>query len=82
MIPHNFILFQIIDKQQFDELEFSMIQNVYSGVYDKLIDAYTGDEDTPMRWLYKQNEDNKVFDEKIDTMANEIAKVIYDAVQN
>ncbi len=27
-------------------------------------------------------EDNKVFDEKIDLMANELAKVIYDAVQN
>ena len=27
-------------------------------------------------------EDNKVFDEEIDVMANEIAKVIYDAVQN
>lgn len=27
-------------------------------------------------------EDNKVYDEKIDVMANEIAKVIYDAVQN
>lgn len=27
-------------------------------------------------------EDNKAFDEKIDQMANEVAKVIYDAVQN
>lgn len=46
---------------QFNELEYSLIQNSYYGLFDKINQTLTDNEATPLRWLYRQNGDNKVF---------------------
>ena len=46
---------------QFDEFEYSMIQNSYYGMFDKLKSTYTSDATTPWRWIYRNTEDTKVF---------------------
>lgn len=70
--------------------EASGLENrgVKSGYRDKTANNYYVNANTNMPSILLEvgfitsEEDNKVFDEKIDTFANEIAKVIYDAVQN
>lgn len=63
-------------------------RGVKSGYRDRTARNYYVNSNTNMPSILLEcsfitsDEDNKVFDEKIDTMANEIAKVIYDAVQN
>lgn len=63
-------------------------RGVKSGYRDKTANNYYVNSNTRMPSILLEvafissAEDNKVFDEKIDIMANEIAKVIYDAVQN
>lgn len=70
--------------------EASGLENrgVKSGYRDRTANNYYVNANTNMPSILLEvgfitsEEDNKVFDEKIDTFANEIAKVIYDAVQN
>ena len=63
-------------------------RGVKSGYRDRTARNYYVNSNTNMPSILLEcsfitsDEDNKVFDKKIDTMANEIAKVIYDAVQN
>ena len=63
-------------------------RGVKSGYRDRTANNYYINANTNMPSILLEvafissAEDNKVFDEKIDIMANEIAKVIYDAVQN
>ena len=63
-------------------------RGVKSGYRDRTARNYYVNSNTNMPSILLEcsfitsDEDNKVFYEKIDTMANEIAKVIYDAVQN
>lgn len=63
-------------------------RGVKSGYRDRTANNYYVNANTNMPSILLEcsfitsAEDNKVFDEKIDEMANEIAKVIYDAVQN
>ena len=62
-------------------------RGVKSGYRDKTANNYYVNANTNMPSILLEvafissEEDNKVFDEKTDVMANEIAKVIYDAVQ-
>ena len=44
----------------FDQVEISMLQNTYYGMFEELESAYTDDEDTPWRMLYRKNGDEKV----------------------
>lgn len=63
-------------------------RGVRSGYRDRTARNYYVNANTNMPSILLEcgfitsDEDNKVFDEKIDAIANEIAKVIYDAVQN
>lgn len=45
----------------FNEFEMSMIQNEYYGVFDKLKNSYTSDENTPWRWIYRKQNNTKMF---------------------
>ena len=46
--------------QQFDEFEWSMIQNSYYGIFDGLKSTYTSDENTPWRIIYRDTGSTKV----------------------
>lgn len=46
--------------QQFDEFEWSMIQNSYYGIFDELKSTYSSNETTPWRMIYRNSENTKV----------------------
>ena len=45
----------------FDQVEISMLQNEYLGIFDKLDNPYTSDENTPWRMLFRMSGDVKLF---------------------
>ena len=45
----------------FNELEFTIKQVQYDGLFDKATASYTSDFDTPFRWLYRSKDNTKVF---------------------
>lgn len=45
----------------FNEFEMSMIQNEYYGVFDKIKNTYTSNENTPWRLLYRKDGNSKIF---------------------